>query len=216
MDRCFSVQNVVHLENEIPIFNSSKTIVGSLRRVSSADDVNSELVECMTKWRNQFRSFFLTQFDATEERTEKWLKNTLVPDKTRGMYLIRNTADVLLGHLGVRRLDTACPELDNMIRGRGGGDPQIMRFAEIALITSIFQCPRAEAVSLQVFSRNWIPISLHQSLGFQITEKKELFKQTLGDEVHYTAESDAGAKAGFDYLTMTVKRAEFAQAIGTL
>jgi len=204
------------LENEIPILNSSGIKVGSLRLIVVADDISSEIVECMTKWRNQGGVFFLTQFHATKERTEKWLTETLLPDRTRGMYLIQDCAGALIGHLGVRRLDTSCPELDNMLRGRSSGDPQIMRFAEIALISSIFKCPRATAINLKVLSRNWIAITLHHSLGFQITGRDELFTQIVRDEVHYVTTPNAGEKANFEYLTMTVTPTEFKRSIDAL
>lgn len=208
--RCSSLRG--DLPQEIPILAASGLPVALLSRLTSPHAISKTIVACMTQWRNTFGSCFLTQFKATEERTEKWLRNLVLPDETRALYLIIDEANEVFGHVGVKNLQANCPEIDNLIRGRRGSDPELMRLAEAALLNAIFKNSRIDSVCLHVFSRNFIAISLHKSLGFEISDKQPLFKKVLGDEFCYVINPDEGEPATFHYLKMRVDRIRFRAA----
>jgi RimJ/RimL family protein N-acetyltransferase len=194
----------------IPIVNQAGSIIGSMRPIGHADLEDSRLVENLTAWRNANDRFFLTRFQATTSRTASWLRNDVLADDTRAFFLIFSNDGTTIGHLGVRGLGGNTPELDNMIRGRDGGDPQLMYHAEIAMIRWLFGQPGVEQVTLGVFSNNWIPISLHQSIGFKNRKLLPLYRYERGDEIHFSKEPDTTAeKQKFQYLIMELTREAF-------
>jgi RimJ/RimL family protein N-acetyltransferase len=194
----------------IPIVNQAGSIIGSMRPIGHVDADDDHLVENLTSWRNANGQFFLTRFEATTSRTSSWLRNQVLADDTRAFCLICSDDGTAIGHLGVRGLGGNAPELDNMIRGRDGGDPQLMYFAEIAMIRWLFRQPGVEKVTLGVFSNNWIPISLHQSIGFKSREWLPLYRHERADEIHFSTDPNATAeKQKFKYLIMELARVDF-------
>lgn len=193
----------------LPIRDSTGENVGWLSMIDAHDVDDRELVSELTAWRNANREHFLTQFEATAERTASWLRDVVIPDTSRAFYIISNVENFRIGHLGVRGLDSQCPELDNMIRGRSGGDPKLMYWAEIALIARVFEITAADSICLQVFSNNWIPISIHQSIGFQLDRLSRLSRSEVGGEVHMLVDSEEGTPQDFGYQRMVLDRPEF-------
>jgi len=210
------MQLLKELPDKIPILDQASAQVGHLKRLVSLNDISDELVTCMVDWRNKFGSFFITQFNATQARTEKWLKEVIIPDKTRAMYLIEDNAGNWFGHVGVKHLNTNCPELDNMIRGRSGMNPQAMLLAEVALLSAIFENASVNAVCLEVFSRNLIALSLHQSIGFEICNSRLVVGRVYNNEVHYTSAPQNGESEGLKMLSMRVTRIGFQSTLSSM
>lgn len=203
------IQMAPSIEDEIPIRNGQGQVLGRLKRITVEDLADGPLISALTAWRNSNQRFFLTQFQATESRTANWLRDSVVPDRSRALYLIQDNANVNVGHLGVLHLDSDIPELDNMIRGTSAGDPKIMYWAEIALVHSILLLGRASNVCLHVLSNNWIPIGIHQHIGFEIAEQLSVSKKSLDGEIHYLLDSDEGESQKFRCLRMVLGRSGF-------
>jgi perosamine synthetase len=203
------IQLAPSIQDEIPIRNGQGQVLGRLKRITAGDLADSALISALTAWRNSNQRFFLTQFLATETRTSNWLRDSVVSDSSRAMYLIQDNSNLNVGHLGVLHLDTDTPELDNMIRGISAGDPQIMYWAEIALVHSLLSARGATKVCLHVLSNNWIPIGIHQSIGFEIAEKLSVSKKNLDGEIHYLLDSDDGEPQKFKCLRMVLSRSKF-------
>ena len=201
-------KGISSIKNEISIRNRQGEILGMLKRISHVDLANATLISDLTKWRNKNQRFFLTQFEATESRTECWLRDSVVSDASRAMYLIQDNLKVAIGHLGVK-FNTNTTELDNMIRGQSSGDPQIMYWAEIALVNSLLSLSEIKEVCLHVLSNNWIPIGIHQSIGFEIAEKLLVSKKNINNEIHYLLNSGEGEPQKFGCLRMTLSRSKF-------
>ena len=193
----------------IPITSKTGEVLGALRPVTKSEASDPALLELMTDWRNANKGFFLTQFHATPERTSRWLDEVIVSDATRAMYLVEDATGRAVGHVGAKSLGSACPELDNMIRGRPGGDPQLMFLAEVAVLGRLFADRSVRAVCLWVFSRNWIPIGIHQSIGFRQGRREKLFRIERGSEVHLVPGGPEGEPQKFDYLQMEIDRIAF-------
>src|SRR6266536_841028 len=50
--------------------------------------LKSNDVRVLTEWRNRFVRAFLTEFQADESRTEKWLTDSVGPDDTRILFMV--------------------------------------------------------------------------------------------------------------------------------
>ena len=101
-----------------------------LRPVATANDVR-----LLTEWRNRFVGSFLTEFEATEERTERWLTEVVGPDRTRFLFMLDDVRGRTIGYLGLAFIDwqKRTAEADAIVRGVDEL-PGIMRKALLALL----------------------------------------------------------------------------------
>lgn len=197
------------LPETLAITDKTGASLGSLTRITAANLCDEELIASLTKWRNNNRHCFLTQFVATVQRTASWLQSAVIPDTTRAMYIIKDVSGVSVGHLGVLHLDSETPELDNMIRGVSSGNPQIMYWAEVALIKALFSRNGVRALSGHVLSNNWVPLSLHRSVGFEKVGKLSVSKRVVNDEIHYLLDSSDGEPQAFGCIKINLSRLNF-------
>jgi RimJ/RimL family protein N-acetyltransferase len=75
----------------------------------------------LTEWRNRFVASFLTEFDATEERTARWLTEAVGPDDTRVLFMVDDCRDGrTIGYMGLAFIDWegGYGEADAVVRGR--------------------------------------------------------------------------------------------------
>lgn len=86
---------------------------------TAAGSVNEHDVHVLTEWRNRFVSSFLTEFVATEARTEQWLTEVVGPDPTRILFMLDDTLGATVGYLGLAFIDweEQTGEADAIVRG---------------------------------------------------------------------------------------------------
>jgi len=195
--------------DRLPIPDAAGTVLGALQRVTEREASDPGVLADLTTWRNANQRFFLTQFTATVPRTAEWLRRSLLADPSRALFLIEDATGTTIGHLGIFGLGTDVPELDNMIRGRSGGHPRLMFWAELAVIAWAFRDPNVKSIRLHVFSNNRVTIRLHRSVGFEPGAVRKLSRLTVGDEEHLVPDSTDGEPQEFGYLEMTLGREAF-------
>jgi RimJ/RimL family protein N-acetyltransferase len=92
-------------------------------------------VERLTEWRSRTPSAFLTEFQATPERTEKWLRDTVTKDDTRILFMVCVADGTPVGYIGMSGIDweRRYGELDSAVRGEPG-HPGAMSLAAHTLL----------------------------------------------------------------------------------
>jgi RimJ/RimL family protein N-acetyltransferase len=153
--------------------------------------------------------FFLTQFTPSIERTEKWLKEIVIPSKDRILFLIYTLEGNIVGNFGICNINYDDVELDNLIRGEKGGDPQLIYYSEISLLNWIFSQLNVQSVILHVFSNNPKTITLHEKVGFKIIKEYNLWKKNIESDVIYSTTDNGGDMVNFCYLEMSLAKDEF-------
>ena len=103
--------------------------------VTVAGNVNANDVRVLTEWRNRFVGSFLTEFEATEARTEQWLTEVVGPDPTRMLFMLDDVHGRTIGYLGLAFIDwqERTGEADAIVRGVDEL-PGIMTKALLALL----------------------------------------------------------------------------------
>jgi len=86
---------------------------------TSAGRLNPNDVRLLTEWRNRFVKSFLTQFEATETRTERWLTEMVGPDPSRILFMLDDARGQTVGYLGLAFIDWEqySGEADAVVRG---------------------------------------------------------------------------------------------------
>ena len=178
----------------LPIVNAQSECIGRMESFSSSVIANSLFVELIRSWRQEYRQFFFTQFDETTERARNYVQS-VIEDPTRLMFFIYAQNDsVPVGHLGVMHLDRPIVELDNMIRGREGGDKRLMYWAEIALLKWVFDTYGDVKVRCNLLDDNWKTIRHHSRVGFKMVATCPLTRWEANGEVHLQPYTDGMVK----------------------
>lgn len=184
----------------INIVNDNYEKIGYLRPITKSILLNDFIIKKLTKWRNNAMQFFMTQFNATFERTKNWLNKTVLSDNTRVLFIIYDSSGKAIGNYGFTRLNEYSAEIDNLIRGETGGHPQLIYYAEVALIKWMFSNLKIEEITGDIFSDNIIPLLMHKELGFLIREKYPLQKKVINNEIQWIKGKTGEASSENKYL----------------
>ena len=98
--------------------------IGRLTPLSAEMLNDVELMERLSRWRNRARESFLTQFHANAPRTSQWLRNVVLTDPKRALFLVFTETGKLVGHVGVK----------DLTGGGGGSNSTTLSAASSAVI----------------------------------------------------------------------------------
>lgn len=127
-----------------------------LRPVATvAGRLNGDDVRVLTEWRNRFVKSFLTQFEATENRTEKWLTDVVGPDPTRILFMLDDAQGHTVGYLGLAFIEweQQTGEADAIVRGAEVA-PGVMAKALFTLLDWAYQQLGLNSLGARVRSDN--------------------------------------------------------------
>ncbi|MCL4179690.1 MAG: GNAT family N-acetyltransferase [Verrucomicrobia bacterium] len=151
-------------------------------------------VERLTEWRNRYRSAFLTEFTATNERTERWLRETVGPSDQRILFMLDDLEGRTFGYMGLAQInwDTHSGEADAVVRGLEA-PPGTMR---VALRTMLLWAEsQLGLTTLRVRVRSDNPaVAFYRRVGFVESHQIPLRQQRQGTELHWI--EDASADSG--------------------
>ena len=145
-----------------------------LRPVATAPGkLNDADVRVLTEWRNRFVKSFLTEFEATEERTASWLTDVIGPDPTRILFMLDDAHGKTVGYLGLGFIDwqQGVGEADAIVRGAEVA-PGVMAKALFTLLGWGYEQLGLETIGARVRSDN-------PSLNFFLKIGKELKRVPL-------------------------------------
>jgi hypothetical protein len=169
----------------LPINKPEGKVIGWLIPITEKLADNDEIVDSLVKWRQKYLHFFLTQFKPSRERTRNWLKNTVIIDDSRILFLVLDEDRQLTGNYGVCNICRDTAELDNTIRGEKRGDRRLMFYSELCLMNWLYNEVGVNEIYVQVCSSNTKAIEHHRSVGFSITAHYELIEKVVDGEKTY-------------------------------
>ena len=148
---------------------------------------DKQIIENLTKWRNEFVDVFPTQFKAEFDGTKRWLKEQVLDNHARILFLVVNKSGKALGHLGFNNcLNNECSfEIDNVVRGEmceerntfGLALEQAMKWARETINVNKFW--------LRVFSENQHAINFYLRNNFVEEKRIGLKKEVENNLIKY-------------------------------
>ena len=148
-------------------------------------------VACLTKWRNQYVKSFLTEFEATEDRTRNWLSQQVASDETRILFMIDSSENVTYGYVGIAHINwqTGYFEADSIVRGLPTS-PGLMAASVLTLIAWAQQQLQLGGVGVRVLSDN-PALAFYRKIGFveqqrfplRCTDSKNLRSWEIAPEI---------------------------------
>ena len=96
--------------------------------------INAADVRVLTEWRNRFVTSFMTEFEANDARTERWLIEVVGPETERILFMLDDLSGRTIGYLGIAFIDweNRTGEADAFVRGVDDM-PGIMKKAALTL-----------------------------------------------------------------------------------
>ena len=156
-----------------------------MRAIHNYDLKDQKLLKKLTDWRNKNMESFFTKFDATPERTKKWLENSIFKTNSQLLFLIY-VENNLIGHLGFKIIDDQNFLLDNAIRGERGGPADLFIDAHKTLISWIFGTFKIDMIKGYVMSDNPSAIMMNKNVGWQEWKKLPLLLKNHNTETTWT------------------------------
>ena len=178
---------------QIKITVSNKNqIIGQLVPIKYADIGDESLLELLTKWRNENYDAYPSQFNATIDRTRRWLAKYVLEHENKILFLLIDNCNQIVGHMGLANYNSQLQtiEMDNIVRGGEKSQKGIITNALYDLISWTFLSFPVNNVYLKVFSDNERAINLYKRLKFIETKKIPLKKSNINNEVKFSEIDD--------------------------
>lgn len=167
-----------------------------LRPVATAPGTLSATdIHALTEWRNRFVSSFLTEFVASEVRTEGWLTSSIGPDDTRILFMIDLPEGETIGYMGLARIDwdAGSAEADSVVRG--GEAPKGLMATSLAVMWDWARTALGlQLLGVRVRSDN-PAVAFYERVGFRELGRVPLRPVEEGGEVHWIEDRAWDAEA---------------------
>lgn len=154
-------------------------------------DSEPECIELLSRWRIENPSLSPARFPISNERTERWLKNSILNNELRIMFMIQNEEMKNIGHIGLSGMnfETNSVRLDSVMKGVKDGTPGIMHHAIQALKDWCRNTLEANSMDLVVLDDNARAIKLYHSCNFHQDKVIFLRKEEKNGEINWVEDS---------------------------
>ena len=168
----------------IDIDDENGSVLGCMRPVTILHLSQEDVICKLTEWRSKNMGAFLTQFNATPERTRNWLEK-VVFKKTGMMLFLIYWNDCIIGHLGFKELTTTSAMLDNAIKGERLGPPKLFVYAHRCLVKWLLDRAGIKTFFGIVFADNAPALMMNREIGWTGWVKLPLIKEQVNGEARW-------------------------------
>jgi len=176
-----------------------------LRPVATAPAwFNAEDIRLLGEWRNRHVTSFLTEFEATPDRTRRWLAETVGPADNKILFMLDLPDGSTIGHLGIGFIDwtNRYGEADAIVRG---GDAPKGLMTEALLQTLGWARHSLGLMRIGVRVRSDNPaLSFYEKVGFVETERVALRKSREANMIRWS-ESPGAKEDGISLVHMILR-----------
>jgi len=180
-------------------------VVGFLSPLNVRMLDDAPLMDLMTRWRIRHAYAFASTFSPTVERTRAWLRDTVLTDSRRLLFLI-NHAERPIGHIGFRDLTPEGYQGDNLVRGERGGGINFMQYAAWAFHAWAMQHFGVSRTWGRVLASNASAIHFNLTLGHTIDRRVPCFSRIVDGGVvldEHPCQADEKPADEFVYVSLT-------------
>lgn len=160
-------------------------------------------VRALTDWRNRFRHAWLTEFVATEPRTERWLAETVGPDDSRILFMIDDLNGLAVGHMALSLIDwrRGTAEADAVVRGADAPRGFVTR-----ALRAMWEWGKSalglSSLGVRVRSDN-TAVAFYERAGFREVRRVPLRREVSSGEVRWLEDTTlAGPDVSLVYMQL--------------
>jgi len=172
------IQQIKTLNKSIPIHMDDVHASAFLSPV----DTSQESVYLLTKWRKKYGNYFATKFEPTEERTRKWIKEQVIKNRDKILFLIILNKQKIgnIGFFNYNKNNNSA-EIDNVLRGERKEYAGLMENVLYSMFNIGFKELKLSKITLKVFSDNNKAINLYERCGMLEVKQIPLKKIITND-----------------------------------
>ena len=174
------------MEAKLHIIDSLEATVGHLIPVGSWILENEQLLTKISSWRNKFSRMFPTQNVVTSEDTRNYL-GSLIKSSDAILFLIQDSTENIIGHIGLVNFDDQKCELAHLMRGENTKNTEIIYHAERTLVRWSTEISSIELIYIEAMSYNLGAIALHEKVGFKKIKKIPIKKMITSKGLEHRA-----------------------------
>ena len=199
MSSKFSRQTATNFYPSIDVIDSSGKCLAVGKPLNTDHTNNKNLIYLITKARSQHRKMFLSQFEATPERTKSWMRK-LTNSNDQIFFLLEKDGE-FVGHYGLIIRDHNLVELDNSILWDENVPKGFMVHVEHAILNFAFGYLNRTSAIARVLNHNLSCVAMHQKTGFKFHSEEPLEKKQLkNDDIILQISNKNQSKQATTYL----------------
>lgn len=164
---------------------------------------DEETVANLANWRNSAMHVFRDPAPATKEGTKRWLRDHVLLNPDRILFLILNQSGSAVGHLGLWRRSSGSFEIDNVLRGEQTAPRGLMSQALITILLWAQEYLNLSELPLRVLKSNTHAVDFYHNLGFIPTREIHLMWDQAGPE-RRLVETTSLEQAFDSWIVMTI------------
>ena len=141
-------------------------------------DDSPETLYLSTKWRQNNLRWFQSIFIPTEKKTSDWIKNTVLKDPDRILFMVFLDGKKV-GQTGLDRyvIEDNSIDVTGTLKDQSVHDPRIMEYTRKALLRWAFEYLDVSKIIFRVFSDNYRGINLNSKMGALTTSSIPMKKE---------------------------------------
>jgi len=146
---------------------------------------NDNIVSLLSRWRKENEFWFQAIFPVSDAGTKIWLKNKVIEEKDRLLFLIQIN-NRYIGHVGLWKFDfdhQSC-DIDNVVRGEPDY-PGAMYDSIVLLQDWARKTLAIKDFYLHSLVENHRALKLYKRLGYEIIETEPLIKIINGERIEW-------------------------------
>lgn len=189
----------------IPILNAEESTIGFLRPITADFDTTiPDCVQLLDRWREDNPTLSPSRFPITHERTRRWIKDMIIDNDKRILFMLQELDGRKIGHIGFTNIDLVrhSGEVDLVLRGERTDIPGFMGYAMSALTQWGKQELLLRHIDLVVLPYNEHAISFYRRCGFREDGVIPLIKIEENNEVSWARCEKAVSAPEFYFLHM--------------
>ena len=163
---------------------------------------NQDLVQRLSNLRNDVIHIYPNASLSTLESTQKWLKDYVIQNEERILFIVLNEHSKILGHLGIWIKEGGSFELDNVVKASDCKIQGLFTAAVRSLESWFNEMTNISLLSLRVLESNKHAQNFYHELGYQVISQKPMKWNLLVDGSKELVEAGKG-NSDEAWITMT-------------
>lgn len=148
---------------------------------------HDDIVSLLSRWRKENEFWFQAIFPVSDAGTKIWLKNKVIEEKDRLLFLIAIN-NTYIGHVGLWKFDFAhqsC-EIDNIVRGEADY-PGVMYDSIVILQNWARTTLAIKDFYLHTLVENHRAVKLYKKLGYEAIKTEPLIRTINADRIEWVS-----------------------------
>ena len=174
-------------------------------------DDSPETLYLSTKWRQNNLKWFQSTFIPTEKNTSDWIKNIILKDPDRILFMIF-LGGKKVGQTGLDRyvIEDNSIDITGTVKDQSVKDHRVMEYARKALIRWVFEYLDVAKVIIRHFSDNYRAINLSERCGLLTVNTIPMKRKIVNNELSWVEttlnSNDEIAERYFNILEITKEK----------